>query len=169
MLPVPPAALVRLPLRWLPDALNAELFTRAFNFWLRGQRLGTQLEALEGKSVCLHVTDADRFLRLRIAGGQLHPAGSRQTDVTIRGSTEDFLALATRCEDPDSLFFHRRLAIEGDTEIALTVKNLLDAFEYDWEAHFRDVLGPKLATLLTPLGRHLARLIGPSTARDGPG
>lgn len=160
LLPVSPVAFLRLLLRWLPDALHVELCARAFNHGLRGQRLGARLEALEGKSVCLHVTDADCFLHLRIVGGRLHPAGSSQADVTIRGGTEDFLALATGREDPDTLFFHRRLAIEGDTETGLSVKNLLDAFEYDWEAHFRDVLGPELTARLAPLEARLARLLG---------
>ena len=34
-----------------------------------------------------------------------------------------------RQEDPDTLFFHRRLSIEGDTELGLLVKNLLDRIE----------------------------------------
>jgi predicted lipid carrier protein YhbT len=33
---------------------------------------------------------------------------------------------------PTPLFFARRLVVEGDTELGLTVKNLLDAI--DWEA-----------------------------------
>jgi predicted lipid carrier protein YhbT len=52
-------------------------------------------------------------------------------DVTIRASAADYLALALRREDPDTLFFTRRLAIEGDTDLGLIVKNALDAI--DWE------------------------------------
>ena len=40
-----------------------------------------------------------------------------------------FLRLAQRQEDPDTLFFSRRLSIEGDTELGLVVKNALDALE----------------------------------------
>ena len=32
-----------------------------------------------------------------------------------------------RLEDPDTLFFSRRLVIEGDTELGLALKNALDA------------------------------------------
>jgi predicted lipid carrier protein YhbT len=35
-----------------------------------------------------------------------------------------------REEDPDTLFFNRKLIIEGDTELGLIVKNLLDSV--DW-------------------------------------
>jgi predicted lipid carrier protein YhbT len=166
MFPAPPAALLKWLLRLLPDAVHVEVLARVLNHGLRGQRLGARLEALDGKSVRLHITDADCFLHLRLQDGRLLPAGRHCADVTIRGTAEDFLALATRREDPDTLFFHRRLAIEGDTETGLTVKNLLDAFEYDWEAHFRDVLGPGLAGLLAPLGRRLARRAAPGTAAE---
>jgi predicted lipid carrier protein YhbT len=37
--------------------------------------------------------------------------------------------LAKRQEDPDTLFFNRRLSMEGDTELGLIVKNALDALE----------------------------------------
>jgi predicted lipid carrier protein YhbT len=37
--------------------------------------------------------------------------------------------LARRQEDPDTLFFSRRLSMEGDTELGLLVKNTLDAIE----------------------------------------
>jgi predicted lipid carrier protein YhbT len=39
-----------------------------------------------------------------------------------------------REEDPDTLFFARRLTIEGDTELGLVAKNLLDGI--DWRAFF---------------------------------
>ena len=41
----------------------------------------------------------------------------------------DFALLAARKEDPDTLFFSRRLVMEGDTELGLLVKNTLDAIE----------------------------------------
>lgn len=44
----------------------------------------------------------------------------------IEGTLYDFLVLIDRQEDPDTLVFQRRLAIEGDTELGLRVKNFLD-------------------------------------------
>lgn len=63
-------------------------------------------------------------------------AGSAPIDLTIRSSVSGFLALALRREDPDTLFFTRRLVMTGDTELGLVVKNVLDAI--DW---------PRLPTL----------------------
>ncbi len=43
------------------------------------------------------------------------------------GDAYTFLLLVTQREDADSLFFQRRLRIEGDTAIGLHLKNFLDA------------------------------------------
>jgi len=64
--------------------------------------------------------------------------------VRIRGCYDDFWRLASRSEDPDTLFFQRRLTIEGETETGLMIKNLLDGLDYDWRAHVRAVLGVEL-------------------------
>ena len=78
-----------------------------------------------------------------LVGRSFLPADGRP-DVVIRAAPRDYLALALRREDPDTLFFTRRLAIEGDTELGLIVKNALDAI--DWDA------------LPAPLARLSARL-----------
>ncbi len=50
-------------------------------------------------------------------------------DVSIGGDLYEFIRLAARKEDPDTLFFQRRLTIEGDTEMGLEVKNLIDSID----------------------------------------
>jgi len=52
-------------------------------------------------------------------------------DVCIRGSLKSFVLLAAQKEDPDTLFFQRDLVIEGDTDLGLEIKNLLDSIELD--------------------------------------
>ena len=143
MLPHP----LLLPLRLIPNAVHTELFTRVFNHLLRGQPLAARLPEIDGKSVCIHIRDAATELHFRIEQGRLRPATPGRADVRISGKVEDYWQLATRREDPDTLFFSRRLCIEGDTATGVHVKNLLDALDYDWEAHFRDVLGAGLGTI----------------------
>ena len=59
-----------------------------------------------------------------------HAGGNRERwDLRITGRARDFLRLATRLEDADTLFFQRRLKMEGDTELGLYLKNFLDAQE----------------------------------------
>ena len=152
-LPFALLAPLRLPLRFIPAAVHAELFARVFNHLMRGQTLTGRLAALNGKTVGLHITDAPALLRFRIENGGLTRHDGHASDVTIRGALEEFWRLATRVEDPDTLFFSRRLAIEGDTETGLHVKNLLDALDYDIEAHVRAVLGGAAAPLLVLIHR----------------
>ena len=72
---------------------------------------------------------------------------------TIRGNLKEFILLASRSEDPDSLFFQRRLMIEGDTEVGLEIKNLMDAVDHD-------SLPPLLKLILTRGTPLLQKLIG---------
>lgn len=157
-LPAPVATVLRLPLRLLPDALHAQVFARVFNHLMRGQTLARRLPALDGKAVGLEITDASNRIVLLIRGERLQAAHGHAPDVTIRGALADYWKLATRAEDPDTLFFQRRLSIEGDTETGLHVKNLLDALDYDIEAHVRAVLGERLSGPAIALLGHLPRL-----------
>ncbi len=50
-------------------------------------------------------------------------------DVSFSGNLNDLVLIAGRKEDPDTLFFQRRLSIEGDTELGLEVKNLMDSVD----------------------------------------
>lgn len=79
-------------------------------------------------------------------------------DVSFSATGDDLILIAGRKQDPDTLFFQRRLKIEGDTELGLEVKNLIDAIDIeqlpssihslvDFSANFlqntRDELAPK--------------------------
>jgi len=148
-LPEWPLALL---LRGVPDATHVEILTRLFNLLLRGQCITQRLPELNGKRICLAVIDTENTLHFCIEQGQLRRRRAtrpddRGWDVRISGTLHDFLLLATRREDPDTLFFSRRLNIEGDTETGLHVKNLLDALEYDVQAHLVEVLGAHLGRL----------------------
>jgi predicted lipid carrier protein YhbT len=51
-------------------------------------------------------------------------------DLHFTARLSAFLQMVSRQEDPDTLFFNRSLSIEGDTELGLRVKNMLDALEW---------------------------------------
>ncbi|NQD37890.1 hypothetical protein HPT27_12740 [Permianibacter sp. IMCC34836] len=53
------------------------------------------------------------------------------TDASIRGDLAAFLSLLRQDCDPDTLFFQRKLVMQGDTELALSVKNFLDTVDRD--------------------------------------
>ena len=58
-------------------------------------------------------------------------------DLRFRANLSAYLQLLARQEDPDTLFFNRELSIEGDTELGLIVKNMLDAIEWPRIPGFR--------------------------------
>lgn len=89
------------------------------------------LEPLAGKLVCLRVIDGGLTLLFTLTPKGFRPAVSNaKPDLMISAKARDFIALALREEDPDTLFFSRRLLMEGDTDLGLLVKNTLDAV--DW-------------------------------------
>ena len=97
---------------------------------LRESGLEAELEVLRGR--CLAIEVRDLGIAWRITAGPRGLAPARPTmaaDATISGDAAAFLLLASRGEDPDTLFFRRRLAISGDTALGLAVKNLLDAMD----------------------------------------
>jgi len=114
----------------LPPYPGSLLFVTALNLALAKQLTADVTQMLVGKQLRLRVTDAhwafdfewrdNRFAACKNAGA---------ADLTISASAHDFVKLARRQEDPDTLFFNRRLAMEGDTELGLLVKNTIDAIE----------------------------------------
>ncbi len=134
-------------LRVVPDKIHTHIISRCINHMLRGQELKKRLWELEGKSVCINIKDAQTRFHFLIQGGHLKPASDKISNVTITGNMTAFWQLATQKEDPDTLFFRRRLSIEGETETGVHIKNILDALEYDWDAHFDNVLLPPVARI----------------------
>ncbi|MEW5789748.1 MAG: SCP2 sterol-binding domain-containing protein [Pseudomonadota bacterium] len=84
-----------------------------------------------GRRFRVHVRDMGLSIYLSVGDRGLKAERAGPVDVSYTASAEDFLRLALRLEDPDTLFFNRRLAIEGDTNLGLTMKNLLDAVDWD--------------------------------------
>lgn len=90
------------------------------------------LSALENRNFLIQVLDAGSHAsftyRLRLFRPVFGPVDA--PDLIVRAKLSAFLQLLTRQEDPDTLFFKRELSIEGDTELGLIVKNMLDAIEW---------------------------------------
>ena len=127
-LPSIPAPL-RALLAQLPQYPPSALFAAALTLQV-GASLGADAHPeFAGKLIRLHVSDAGITLTLRVTPRGFAPSSAANPDLTLTATAQDFLALALRREDPDTLFFGRRLLMEGDTELGLLVKNFLDALE----------------------------------------
>ena len=88
------------------------------------------LEPMIGKRFAIRVLDAGLTLRFAYGSHGFRPIfDGAAVDLTISARSRDFIALLTREEDPDTLFFSRRLLNEGDTDLGLLVKNTLDGIE----------------------------------------
>jgi predicted lipid carrier protein YhbT len=90
-------------------------------------RLREALAPLRGKVLRIELAGLRIGPQFTLTALGLSPVVFGKADVTIRASLPDYIALALRREDPDTLFFTRRLVLEGDTELGLLVKNALDS------------------------------------------
>lgn len=122
----------RAPLRKVPRKLQHAALSQALNLALKQQLEDGELDFLEGRIVAIQVSDLDYHWAITLHEDKLcllpdNDAGEAQ----ISGSSREFVLLAARRADPDTLFFQRRLMISGDTELGLAVKNLIDAVDLD--------------------------------------
>ncbi|OYO27636.1 SCP2 domain-containing protein [Janthinobacterium sp. PC23-8] len=125
-LPSPFAAL----LARLPPYPASWAFVQGLNRLLAPQLPDDVRALLQGRSLRLRVLDAGVAVDFCWQGTAFAPARHGQApDLTIGAGVHDLLLLARRQEDPDTLFFSRRLLLEGDTELGLLFKNTLDALE----------------------------------------
>ncbi len=142
--PQPLSALVaKLPI--MPPSL---VFSLAANRLLWPALREHDWPALAGRRYAIRVKDLGLSLRFTVTQRGFVPDNGAP-DLTITASARDFVLLLTRREDPDTLFFSRRLVSEGDTELGLSVKNLLDAIDPE----------TVLRRLPSPLARAVQRLL----------
>jgi len=116
--------------RRLPAYPGALLCVAALNLVLRPHLPEDVRAGLEGRHLRVRVNDAGVAFDFSWRGQSFAALPRPGTpDLELGASARDLLALARRELDPDTLFFSRRLSMEGDTELGLLVKNTLDAIE----------------------------------------
>lgn len=151
------AAALRIPptigrlLGRLPPQPPAWLFVQGLNRVLAPQLPEDVKQALFARRLRLRVDDMGLDIDFSWQGKAFEMARHDGTpDLTIGACAHDLLLMARREEDPDTLFFCRRLILEGDTELGLLFKNTLDGLDasaFDWRR-----LLPKIP--LPPGARH---------------
>lgn len=131
----------------LPPQPPAFVLTRALDFGIGRIVSRAAVEPMVGRRFSLVVRDLGLVVHFDGTPTGFRPARPPyDPELTISASLRDFIALGLREEDPDTLFFARRLLIEGDTELGLTVKNLLDSI--DWAGLLAGLLPPFLRQAL---------------------
>ncbi|MBV8681034.1 MAG: SCP2 sterol-binding domain-containing protein [Aquitalea sp.] len=128
-LPAPVASL----LGWLPSTPPCWALVSTLNQLKKRAILPVDMSLLAGRRFEVHVLDAGLRLGFCADEDSFHTAsGSEEPDLRLSATLADFARMMLREEDPDTLFFNRKLIIEGDTELGLIVKNLLDSV--DWSS-----------------------------------
>jgi predicted lipid carrier protein YhbT len=114
----------------LPAWPGSVLFATGLNLVVAPQLPSDVRTALDGKAVRIWVRETGLRFDVCWRCGRFTPrAGLKAPDLAIGASLRDFVLLAQRREDPDTLFFARRLIMEGDTELGLLLKNTIDALD----------------------------------------
>lgn len=126
----------------LPAKPPAWVLVNTLNQLLRREILLADMSLLAGRYFRIVVSDLgldlcfsadnERFMAADAAG---------VVDLSLSANTADFMKMLLRQEDPDTLFFNRRLKIEGDTELGLVVKNLLDSIDWSTVPVMKSLVG----------------------------
>ncbi|MEC4726417.1 SCP2 sterol-binding domain-containing protein [Shewanella sp. D64] len=118
------------PLSLIPFRVKAELLARLLGQLLSEQSDDDELAFLKGNWVAIDVVDMGLLFEVSFDGRWL-VREPQVAAVTFSGDSKELILVAAGKEDPDTLFFQRKLSIEGDTELGLEVKNLLLSIEFD--------------------------------------
>jgi O2-independent ubiquinone biosynthesis accessory factor UbiT len=126
----------------LPAKPPAWLLVNTLNQLLRKQILLADMSLLAGRYFRIVVTDLG--LNLCFSATEKHFVMAdtvAMVDLCLSANTADFMKMLLRQEDPDTLFFNRKLKIEGDTELGLVVKNSLDSIDWSTIPVMKSLVG----------------------------
>ena len=120
-------SLMSVPVKLAPFALKRQVLEQVLSWPFRQALAEGELEFLEGRWLSIHVRDIGLLWYTSVVDGRLVVSQQADADVSFSADASDLLMIAARKQDPDTLFFQRRLVLEGDTELGLYVKKLMDA------------------------------------------
>ncbi|MDG3088912.1 SCP2 domain-containing protein [Vibrio hannami] len=126
------AEILRYPVHFLPNHLQVKVLLEGLKQVFHEALEDGDFEFLEDKWLKVSVKDLNLEWFISYQDEKLVVSDKvEQEDVSFSGCLNDLVLIAGRKEDPDTLFFQRRLSIEGDTELGLEVKNLMDSVDLD--------------------------------------
>jgi predicted lipid carrier protein YhbT len=115
----------------MPSKLNHLLVEKLVNTVFAEQLLEGDFEFLTDRVLQVEVLDAGLFVGLSFQQGRLicnhfSRLSRAAVDATLSIDSLSAIQLIQQEVDPDTLFFQRKLKINGDTELAHQVKNTID-------------------------------------------
>ena len=113
-----------------------------------------KLAQFEQRCIAIDIVDFKQTISLLIADNKLHLSNldEQPADLTISGKA---IALAKLGQHPDNLF-SADIDIHGNVQFAKQLQDLLEGFDFDWEAQLAKVTGDTLAYPLAQGLRHTA-------------
>lgn len=139
-------------------ALTAAIET-AFNTWLAldAETYGTaqtQLQSLQGKLICLHVTNPDLRLYFLPTAERVMVASdyAATPDVTIHGSAVALMRLAN-ADDSGKAMLANGIKIDGDLGLGTRFSQILREVDIDWEELLSRAVGDLVAHQMGQLAR----------------
>lgn len=135
-------------LHCIPFALKKQVIEQLLQLQFKHSLEEGDLDFLENRWLKIQVTDLQLVWFVSLINNNLIVSREEIADVSFIGNANDLIMIATRRQDPDTLFFQRRLIVEGDTELGLYVKNLMDSIELDSMPKFLRLTLEKLANII---------------------
>lgn len=121
---------LKLPLRLIPLWIEAIGMGAVMGAIVDGnKRFKERLREIDDKIFLFEAVDLNKKIYLRIKDGDIKiiPHFAKGPDVVMTGETRVFFGLLLGKEDPDTVFFSRKLQISGDTAAAIRFKNILNS------------------------------------------
>ncbi|OCG29806.1 hypothetical protein A9G34_06990 [Gilliamella sp. Choc4-2] len=137
-----------LALQCIPFNLKKYAIEQLLQLQFKNSLQDGELDFLENRWLKIQVTDLELVWFVSLINNKLVVSREELADVSFIGNANDLIMIATRRQDPDTLFFQRRLIVEGDTELGLYVKNLMDSIEIDSMPKILRITLEKLANII---------------------
>lgn len=116
-------------LKIMPNQLKIQCINIAMNHFFKEAITEGELDFLENKTFQINVDDIHYSTTITLRNNKLIALNANEkADVILNNP---LVLLISRKEDPDTLFFNRALAIEGNTALVLKIKNWLDSLDFD--------------------------------------
>ena len=126
------ASILACPIKVIPSCLKNRLLLELLTSVFHEALDDGDFAFLEERWLKISISDLDIHWFVSYQNKKIVISNTNEWhDVSFSGSLNDLVLIVGRREDPDTLFFQRRLKIEGDTELGLEVKNLMDSTDFD--------------------------------------
>ena len=117
----------------MPKTLNCIATEKLINKAFAEQISEGDFDFLQDRFLQIEILDANLYVGLSYSRNKIicvhFSDQSTQSDVTLSIDTKNAIKLVQQEIDPDTLFFQRKLKINGDTELAHHVKNTIDTLD----------------------------------------